>query len=206
MIVIVDYGVGNVASIINMLDFIGIEAKASSSVQDINNSSHLLLPGVGAFDYAMKRLHQSGLIPSLEKRIFNNNVPVLGICLGMQLLGKSSEEGIESGLGWIDASSHKIKIPLRSMLKVPNNGWQNIIQKKPTSLFNSTNEKERYYFNHSYHVKCNNNADIIATIQYGEELCCAVQHENIFGVQFHPEKSHRFGIQLLSNFVKNSNA
>ncbi len=204
MITLVDYGVGNVGAILNMLDYLGIEASASSDAAQIAKASRLILPGVGAFDKAMRTLRERQLLDALDEAVLRRKVPVLGVCLGMQLLAHSSEEGIEQGLGWIDAQVRRITVPQGSRLKVPHIGWMEV---KPTGngrLFPLDSPVERYYFDHSYHVVCSEQAMVSATIPYGNELCCALQQDNVFGVQFHPEKSHRFGMRLLSSWGQNT--
>lgn len=200
MITVVDYGVGNVGAILNMLDYLGIEAQASGDGAQIAAARKLILPGVGAFDKAMLTLRERGLIPFLDKAVLDRRVPVLGVCLGMQLLGRRSEEGREAGLGYIDAESIKIKVPDTSDLKVPHIGWMEVVPTGHGKLFDAASSPERFYFDHSYHVVCANPSAMSATIPYGNQLCCAVEQDNIFGVQFHPEKSHRFGMRLLTSF------
>lgn len=199
MLVIIDYGVGNLGSLMNMCKYIGVAAKVSSSKEDIENASHLLLPGVGAFDYGANSLKNSGLIEVIERKVFNRSAPILGICLGMQLMTLSSAEGEESGLGWIDAQTKRI--PGSKSLKVPHMGWSRVEPQKKSALFsNYDNTRDRYYFVHSYYVNCNNPADVTATISYGVTADIAFEKDNVFGVQFHPEKSHHFGMKILKNF------
>ncbi len=200
MITVVDYGVGNVGAILNMLDYLGFEAEPSGEADRIAAADKLILPGVGAFDKAMLTLREHGLIAALDAAILERHVPALGVCLGMQLLARCSEEGQEMGLGYIDAQVERIKIPASSNLKVPHIGWMEVEPTGRGRLFDSIQPAERYYFDHSYHVVCVNPSVVSATIQYGSELCCAIEEGNIFGVQFHPEKSHRFGMRLLSIF------
>lgn len=200
MITIVDYGVGNVGAILNMLDYLGIDAQASGDATQIATADKLILPGVGAFDKAMLTLRERGLIAPLNAAVLERRVPVLGVCLGMQLLARRSEEGREEGLGYIDAQAIRIKVPEGSGLKVPHIGWMEVAPTGNGTLFAQTEAPERFYFDHSYHVVCQHATTISATIPYGDNLCCAVEQDNIFGVQFHPEKSHRFGMRLLSSF------
>lgn len=202
MITVVDYGVGNVGAILNMLDYLGIDAEASSDGQQIASASKLILPGVGAFDKAMLTLRERRLIEPLNTAVLERRVPVLGVCLGMQLLARSSEEGQERGLGYVDAEVVRITVPSDSALKVPHIGWMEVNPTGRGRLFASTQAQERFYFDHSYHVVCADQEDVSATFPYGAELCCALERTNVFGVQFHPEKSHRFGMRVLNTFGK----
>jgi glutamine amidotransferase len=200
MLTIVDYGLGNLLSVKNMLKKIGINSKISNSINDINQAEKLILPGVGAFDNGMQRIRERGLESVLTKRVMDDKIPIFGICLGMQLLGKRSEEGNEAGLGWIDAETVKFQFT-NNVLKIPHMGWDYIKVKTVNPLI-SLNEKQRFYFVHSYHVKCNNTQDVMATCHYGIEFTSMINRGNIFGAQFHPEKSLSFGMELLQNFVK----
>lgn len=202
MIVIIDYGIGNLASVFNMFKKIGVkDVIISNSHNDIERASKLLLPGVGAFDAGMHNLESSGLLEILNKKALIDKVPFLGICLGMQLLTRSSEEGIKKGLGWIDAETLKFNFNPDLGFRIPHMGWDyiNVIKK---NLLVSENEKSRYYFVHSYYVKCDSPDQSIATCNYGKDFTCMVNKDNIFGAQFHPEKSLRFGMKLLDNFAK----
>lgn len=202
MIVIIDYGLGNLASVLNMFKKAGVKDVCISASEDvIAKASKILLPGVGAFDGGMNNLEASGLIPVLNEKALNEKVPVLGICLGMQLLSKKSEEGIKSGLGWIDAETVKFNLDPALKLKVPHMGWNYIQVNKPNPLVD-INSKSRFYFVHSYHVRCENESQSLATCHYGEHFTCMVNKDNIFGTQFHPEKSLKFGMKLLENFSK----
>lgn len=202
MIVIVDYGVGNLASVLNMFKKIGVKKVMVSGDKDvILNATKILLPGVGAFDAGMNNLESSGLIPILNKKVLQEKVPVLGICLGMQLLTKRSDEGVKNGLGWIDAETIKFNLDPSLKLKVPHMGWNYINVKMSNPLINM-GTKNRFYFVHSYYVKCVDDSQSIATSNFGIDFTCIVNKENIFGAQFHPEKSLKFGMQILENFVK----
>jgi glutamine amidotransferase len=202
MIVIVDYGMGNLGSIANMLKKIGAEAVVSRDAGTIADARKLILPGVGAFDNALAALKTYGLIPALEKKVFGGKTPILGICLGIQLFTKRSDEGGLPGLGWIDAETVAFAKHLEaSRFKVPHMGWNTVSIKKEHPLFAPAQEQRRFYFVHSYFVKCNDPADVLTTTRYGIEFTSSVQHENIIGVQFHPEKSHRFGMNLLQRFA-----
>lgn len=202
MITIVDYGVGNIGAIVNMAEYLGLDAQTSSDPKVIEAASKLILPGVGAFDKAMVTLRNRGLVDPLNHAVLNRRVPVLGICLGMQLLARSSEEGVERGLGWIQADVRRIDLPSSSPLKVPHIGWLEVNPVRSSELFDEPSRIERFYFDHSYHVQCDDPKDVAAVIDYGGKLCCAVNSGNVAGVQFHPEKSHRFGMRVLEAFGK----
>lgn len=202
MIVIIDYGLGNLASVLNMFRKIGIrEVCISSDPEVIRKADKLLLPGVGAFDAGMKKLEATGLIGLLNEQVLVRKVPVLGICLGMQLLGKKSEEGEATGLNWIEAETIKFRPDPALKLKVPNMGWSYVKVKIENPLL-ALNSHHRFYFVHSYHVVCQNVQNRIADADFGLEFTCMLQKDNVFGAQFHPEKSLRFGMQFLDNFAK----
>lgn len=202
MIVIIDYGVGNLASVANMFKKIGQrDVRVSGDEKIISDADKILLPGVGAFDAGMSNLEKSGLIPVLEKKALVEKVPVLGICLGMQLLTKRSEEGVKQGLGWIDAETLKFNPDPSLKLKVPNMGWNYIHVKRPNPLVEA-DSKSRFYFVHSYYVQCFNEQQSLATSNFGIDFTCMVNNENIYGAQFHPEKSLKFGMKVLENFAK----
>lgn len=200
MITIIDYGLGNLVSVKNMLKKLGAECVITDKVSEIEKAKKMILPGVGAFDNGMTLIKQKGLLDILNKKATEEKIPVLGICLGMQLLTKGSEEGIAKGLAWVDAQTVKFDFPDRA-LKIPHMGWSYIDVKKENRLIRK-DDKHRFYFVHSYYVKCNDKNDVIATCNYGTEFTCMFNHENIYGAQFHPEKSLKFGMELLSNFNK----
>ena len=203
MLTIVDYGVGNLASIRNMLKKIGVEAIISSKKEDILAADKLILPGVGAFDTCAEKLQQSGLLETLEQKVIKEKTPVLGVCVGMQLLTEGSEEGKLPGLGWIKGRIVKFNQgKLTSSFKIPHMGWREVKLNKRSRLFNEMFEEPRFYFVHSYHPVLDNAADALVTADYGYSFVAGMEHENIMGVQFHPEKSHKFGMKLLENFVK----
>lgn len=202
MIAVIDYGMGNIASVLNMFKRIGNrEVIYTKDALQIERADKILLPGVGAFDNGMNNLKESGLIAILNKRVLVDKIPVLGICLGMQLLTRKSEEGNQEGLGWIDAACKKFNFPDNSELKVPHMGW-NYVDIKRQSLLIDIQEKQKFYFVHSFYVKCYNEQDVLATCNHGFDFDCMLQKDNIFGAQFHPEKSHKFGMKLFENFSK----
>lgn len=196
---IVDYGVGNLGSIRNMFKKAGVPTIASSDHETILNASRLVLPGVGAFDTAVKQIDKLGLRSVLEKKVLDEKVPLLGICLGMQLLMEGSEEGSLPGFGWINGYVRSFRNALDSDFKIPHMGWNEVISARDSSLIKDLN-KARFYFVHSFFVDCSRKEDVVLTVKYGIEFPAAIHRENIYGVQFHPEKSHRFGMQLLRNF------
>lgn len=204
MITIVDYGMGNLGSIKNMFKYIGVEAKIESDVDKIKNASKILLPGVGSFDTAMKKINETSLKEVLDEKALKEQVPVLGICLGMQLLTNSSEEGRLKGLSWIPAKTISFKDKVDKQYRVPHMGW-NIVKKANESLLTKdfdNYEETRFYFVHSYFVKVENEKNSILKTNYGIEFDSAIQKDNIFGAQFHPEKSHKFGMKLFENFAR----
>jgi glutamine amidotransferase len=203
MIVVIDYGMGNVGSILNMLKRIGAKALLSSKLDDVAEAEKLILPGVGAFDHGMKNLEALGLIPVLDQRVRRQATPILGICLGMQLFTLRSEEGVRDGLGWFEGETVRFKMEGRTeQLRVPHMGWNTAQTVTPSPLFEHSSADSRFYFVHSYHVTCHDPSDVLATTRYGYEFVSAVQKGRMVGVQFHPEKSHKFGMQILKNFVE----
>ena len=200
MILVVDYKMGNIGSILNMLKKIGVESKASSDKEDIKKASKLILPGVGSFDSGMKNLENLGLIPILNKKVIEEKTFILGICLGMQLFCRKSEEGNLHGLEWIDADVKKFKT--KDSLKIPHMGWNTINIQKNDPIFSENKTESIFYFVHSYHLACDNKNDILATTNHGYDFPSIIKKENIVGVQFHPEKSHSYGMGLLKNFLE----
>lgn len=202
MITIIDYGSGNIKAFINVFKRLNIPAKVATKKEDFDNATKIILPGVGAFDYVMACFNKSGMREVVEKKILVDKVPVLGICAGMQILAHSSDEGKEKGLGWINGSVKLFDTSeIKHKTKLPHMGW-NEINPKNSLLFNKINTGSRFYFVHSYYFDCNEPENSIATTNYGFEFTSAVNSNNIYGVQFHPEKSHENGQQLLYNFAK----
>lgn len=200
MIVVVDYGVGNLSSVVNMLRKAGGEVCVSHDPGEISAAEKLLLPGVGHFDHGMKMLNGSGLRDAIDRYALESKRPVLGICLGAQILGKGSEEGLTPGLGWIDMVCQRFEAG--PGIRVPHMGWNQIVCKKSSPLLREMREDARFYFVHSYRMQCADPSDVLATTTHGIEFACAVQHGNIFGTQFHPEKSLRHGLALMKSFVE----
>jgi len=185
-----------------MLKRIGVTASVTSDADRIRVASKLILPGVGAFDSGMRNLATLNLLDVLTQRVLEDRIPVLGICLGMQLLAHKSEEGVLPGLGWISGRVVRFRTsPHVLNLRVPHMGWNQVTVKRPGGLFRGLTNDSRFYFVHSYHFECDRSEDIVATSTHGCEFVSAVQHDNVLGVQFHPEKSHRFGVSLFTNFI-----
>ena len=188
MVVIVDYGAGNPGSVLNMIRYCGYEAIVSSDRNLISQASKLILPGVGSFDVGMENLEKYGLIDTLNNKVLSEEVPILGICLGMHLMTKGSEEGTRSGLGWIDADTRRFSVKDRGQLKIPHMGWNTLKVKQENTLFSDLSDESRFYFVHSYYVECNDNRDIAAETEYGKNFVSAFRRNNIYATQFHPEK------------------
>lgn len=201
MVAIINYGLGNLGSIANMLKVIGAKSIITDDARIIQNADKIILPGVGAFDAGMSKLQERNLADVLRSEA-ESGKPVLGICLGMQLLGRRSEEGKLSGLNLIPFDNIRFKLLESSGLKVPHMGWDIVHFQQENILLKDIQGVQRYYFVHSYHAKCDSSENILMTCNYGYEFAAAVVKDSIFGVQFHPEKSHDFGMRLLDNFVR----
>jgi len=203
MITLIDYGVGNINAFANVYKRLNIETKIAKSVSDLQSAEKIILPGVGSFDYAMERLNRSGMRDRLDELVLEEKVPVVGICVGMQMMANRSDEGHTEGLKWIDADVLKFDPSLiKYVTKLPHMGWNDVNPTKPNKLFTGLENESLFYFLHSYYFKCNNSEDSIAVSEYGELFTSAVKHNNVYGIQFHPEKSHHYGEILLNNFAK----
>lgn len=200
MVSILDYGLGNLGSIANMLKAIGEKSKITNLTEDIKDADGIILPGVGAFDAGIQKLKDNGLMETI-KDCATEGKPILGICLGMQLLGRRSEEGTFPGLGLIPFECKKFRFTDDSSLKIPHMGWDIVDIKKDHPIVSGLEGTQRYYFVHSYHAVCDSDENVLMTCDYGYEFAASVIQDNIIGVQFHPEKSHDFGLALLTNFV-----
>jgi len=203
MIAIINYGLGNLGSIANMLKVIGEKLVITSEKTAIESAGKLILPGVGAFDAGMAQLREKNLIEVIQEQAIEAKKPILGICLGMQLLGRKSEEGKLPGLDLIPFDNIRFRFDENSQLKIPHMGWDIVEFKQKNPLINNLEGQQRYYFVHSYHALCDNKENVLMTCDYGYEFAASVVKNNIYGVQFHPEKSHDFGMALFNNFVKN---
>jgi glutamine amidotransferase len=198
---IINYNLGNPKSIKNMLSYLGIDAVISDDLNVLKTANRIILPGVGHFAHGMNQLDTLGISDIIKEHALTAQRPILGICLGMQLMTNFSEEGDVDGLGLIDAQTKKFQLQDKS-LKIPHMGWNEVSWQKESPILNSLYEKPRYYFVHSYFVECNNQNDVLGTSHYGQDFVSVFQHDNIIGMQFHPEKSHQFGMELLQNFTK----
>lgn len=200
--IIIDYGMGNLRSVQKKFQRVGAEVEITSDIAKILVAEKLLLPGVGHFANGVRKLKESGIWDILNKKVIEEKTPILGICLGMQVMAKYSAEGEVKGLGWFDADVVKFQINNKLKYKVPHMGWNNAVVNKKSDLFKGINNKTVFYFVHSYHMKCKNEKDILATTEYEYEFTSAVQKGNIYGIQFHPEKSHDVGERLIKNFIE----
>jgi imidazole glycerol-phosphate synthase subunit HisH len=201
VIAILDYGVGNVGSIANMLRKAGAEAVITADAAEVERADKIVLAGVGAFDSGMRKLRERGFVDLLHRKVRDGGTPLLGICLGMQFFGRGSEEGIEPGLGWIDAEAIRFKPEAAANLKVPHMGWNALDLGADTAGQLGISSDARFYFVHSYYLVCHDEADVVARTTYDRPFVSAVRRRNILGVQFHPEKSHRFGLALMERFA-----
>jgi glutamine amidotransferase len=204
MTTIIDYGMGNLGSVKNMLKKIGEVSLVSSKKEDIQSATKILLPGVGSFDNAMQNLKELDLTALIQEKVLSEKTPIMGICLGMQLLTKGSQEGELEGFGFIDAYAKKFDFQnIEENLPIPHMGWNRVDVQKESKLYKDNNHKNRrFYFIHSYAVACKNTEDILTTTKYGYDFVSGFEKDNIIGCQFHPEKSHRYGMALLKNFVE----
>lgn len=203
MITIIDYGLGNINAFVNVYTKLNIPVRVARTADEVLSAGKLILPGVGSFDYAMTLLNNSGLRSAVEKKVVEERTPVIGICVGMQMMAESSDEGVLPGLGWIKGKVRlfdESKISFKT--KLPHMGWNNIIPVTNQGLLNGLDNDSRFYFLHSYYFECSDQANVLATTEYGIRYACAVKSENVYGVQFHPEKSHSNGVLLLENFSK----
>jgi imidazole glycerol-phosphate synthase subunit HisH len=202
MIVIIDYGMGNLRSVEKSLQRLNANALVSSAIADIERADKLILPGVGHFANGMAKLKAQKLIEPLTEKVVKDKTPILGICLGIQLFTKHSEEGDVNGLGWVEARTVRFNFPgADPRLKIPHMGWNSVAFKKESKLAGSITPEDSFYFVHSYHVQCANSEDILCQTRYGIDFVSGIEHDNIFGVQFHPEKSHGSGLKFLNNFL-----
>lgn len=203
MIRIVDYGVGNIQAFLTMFKRLGLEASRAINATELKDATRLVLPGVGSFDTAMTLLNQSGMRPQLEELVHGRQVPVIGICVGMQMLAGSSDEGVLPGLNWVPGRVKAFAdTPAAKGLPMPHMGWNDVAVRTENKLFTDFEPEPRFYFLHSYYFEAVNKADVAATAEYGLNFDCIVSRGNIHGVQCHPEKSHHYGAQLLKNFAE----
>ena len=203
MITLVDYGVGNIKSFINVFNRLNIPIKIPKNYSDLKDAQRIILPGVGHFDHAMSELIKSGMREELDELVMLKKIPVIGICVGMQIMGNYSEEGALEGLKWLDASVKKLdESKINQITHLPHMGWNDVYPTKSHILFEGLEKHAIFYFLHSYFFECNNKSNILAKTEYGNSFACAVCNENIYGIQFHPEKSHNYGEILLNNFSK----
>ena len=202
MITIINYGAGNVRAFVNVYNYLGIPINIATQSDDLRKAQKLILPGVGAFDHAMERLEKSGMRPTLDELVLRGNLPILGVCVGMQMLAHSSEEGVLPGLGWVDGVVKKMDPKgLIHATRLPHMGWNDVQPVIKDTLFRDFDLIAKFYFLHSYYFHCNKREEVLAITDYGGRFPSAIRSRNIFGVQFHPEKSHQWGVQLLKNFA-----
>lgn len=202
MITIVDYGLGNIQAFANIYKHLDTPVSFAKTADDLVGATHIILPGVGAFDWAMERLQASGMRDMLDRMVIEDRTPVLGICVGMQMMAKRSDEGSAAGLGWFDAEVKRFdEAQIQGRTHLPHMGWNDVLPLDNSGLFREMDTDIRFYFLHSYYFEPKNSQDVLAQTDYGERFACAVQKQNIYGVQFHPEKSHGWGVQLLKNFA-----
>jgi glutamine amidotransferase len=202
VIAIIDHGMGNLGSVQNMLRKIGADSVRTADPDVIRRADKLVLAGIGAFDGAADRLAELRLVDVLNDLVLDRRMPVLGVCLGMQLMARTSEEGRQTGLGWLDADVRRFSFEPGKSLPVPHMGWQVVEPTRPSPLFEAGGDEVRFYFSHAYHLVCHDHRDVVATATYGYEFPAAVHRGNILGTQFHPEKSHIFGAEVYRRFVR----
>lgn len=202
VITIIDYGLGNVKAFANMYKRLGFDVRRATNAAELQGATKLILPGVGAFDHAIDLLNASGMRAVLDEMVLIQKVPVLGVCVGMQILADGSDEGQLPGLGWVPGRVKTFRDDVRSSaLPLPHMGWNDVVPKGKSKLFENLDRNVRFYFLHSFFFDCTNSESSLAASEYGLEFSCAVSSDNVFGVQFHPEKSHHCGTQLLKNFA-----
>ena len=201
-ILILDYGMGNIFSVQKKIKSLGVNPRISNSIEEILNADKIILPGVGHFSKAMENLKKLNLINALNEKVLEKKTPILGICLGMQLMALSSEEGKSNGLGWFDATVRKFNIQDKLNFKVPQMGWNTISINKKSDLMKNISDQSEFYFIHSFYMKCSKEEDILNTTVYESEFVSGIQKDNIFGVQYHPEKSHEIGEKMFKNFIQ----
>jgi len=203
VIVVVDYGMGNLGTVATKIKKMDTSVVISSNPEEISLADKIILPGVGSFKAGMENLRNRDLIPVLDKKVLREHTPILGICLGMQLFTKKSEEGFVDGLGWINAETIRFRFhDNQNGLKIPHMGWNTISIKNHHPLLRDLGDQPRFYFVHSYHARCENPENIAAETEYGYPFPSVITRENITGVQFHPERSHKFGMKILKNFIE----
>ena len=202
MIGIVDYGLGNISAFANIFHKVNAPFTLAKTAAELRVADRIVLPGVGSFDYAMKLLDDSGMRDALDAKVLEEKTPVIGVCVGMQMMATVSEEGSRPGLGWIDGEVKKFIERPEHAVRIPHMGWNNAAPVREHPLLDGLDDESRFYFLHSYYFACRRTDDVLATTEYDGRFTCAVAHENIFGVQFHPEKSHRWGSRLLENFAR----
>ena len=203
MITIIDYGVGNINAFVNVYKRVDVPVKIAKTAADLEGAEKLILPGVGHFDHAMNQLNNSGMREKLDDLVLNQKIPVIGISIGKQMMANNSDEGEVEGLKWIDATVKKFdETKIHQVTRLPHMGWNDVKPVKDISLFQGLEKEAIFYFLHTYYFHCNQAQDILAVSEYGGEFASAAHHDNIFGIQFHPEKSHHYGEILLHNFAK----
>ena len=203
MITLVNYGLGNIQAFANVYKRLNIPTQIADSAEDLAGAEKIILPGVGAFDWAMIRLNESGMRDRLEELVIGKGCHVLGVCVGMQMMAKHSDEGVLDGLGWVDAEIRKFDVAsFTEKTHLPHMGWNDVSPLQNECLFRSLGDDAQFYFLHSYHFVSHRESDVLAVTDYNGSYTSSVRSGNVFGVQFHPEKSHQWGIQLLRNFAE----